>query len=79
MSENVSTGYIPGMFPHEVGRLVCLTASQCRNVAEFIEFGLIDHIRNDPDLDNVRWIADMIEAWKALKAESGDEGGDVDG
>ena len=46
---------------------VQLTRSQCRNVAEFIEFGLIDRIRNDPDLDNVRWIADMVEAWKVLE------------
>lgn len=44
-----------------------LTKSQCRNVAEFIEFGLIDHIRNDPDLDNIRWIADMIKALEILE------------
>ena len=48
-----------------------LTKSQCRNVAEFIEFGLIDHIRNDTELDNVRWIADMIEAWKTMDKEGG--------
>ena len=45
---------------------VQLTKSQCKNVADFIEFGLIEYIRNDPDLDNVLWIADMIEAWKTL-------------
>lgn len=48
-----------------------LTKSQCRNVADFIEFGLIEHIRNDPDLDNVLWIADMIEAWKTLEKAGG--------
>lgn len=52
---------------------VSLTKSQCRNVAEFIEFGLIDHIRNDPDLDNVRWIADMVEAWKALEKKGSEK------
>lgn len=51
---------------------VQLTKSQCRNVAEFIEFGLIEHIRNDPDLDNVLWIADMIEAWKTLGKAGGE-------
>ena len=51
---------------------VQLTKSQCRNVADFIEFGLIDHIRNDPDLDNIRWVADMIEAWKALEKAGGE-------
>ena len=45
---------------------VQLTKSQCKHVADFIEFGLIEYIRNDPDLDNVLWIADMIEAWKTL-------------
>lgn len=50
---------------------VQLTKSQCRNVADFIEFELIEHIRNDPDLDNIRWIVDMIEAWKTLEKAGG--------
>lgn len=50
---------------------VQLTKSQCKNVAEFIELHLIDAIRDDDDLDNVAWIADMIEAWKALEKAGG--------
>lgn len=50
---------------------VQLTKSQCGNVADFIEFGLIEHIRNDPDLDNILWIADMIEAWRTLEKARG--------
>ena len=50
---------------------VRLTKSQCKNVAEFIEFGLIDHIRNDPDLDNICWVADMTDAYKALEKAGG--------
>lgn len=46
---------------------VCLTKSQCKNVAEFIEIHLIDAIRNDPDIDNVDWIADMIDAMRRLE------------
>lgn len=46
---------------------VQLTKSQCRNVAEFVEFGLVDYIRNDPDLDNVRWVADMVDAFRILE------------
>jgi hypothetical protein len=48
-----------------------LTKSQCVNVAEFIGFGLIDRIRNDPYLDNVLWIADMVEALKTLEKAGG--------
>lgn len=48
-------------------RTVRITRSQAFNVAEFIEIHLIDAIRNDPDLDNVEWIADMLEARKAFK------------
>lgn len=48
-----------------------LTKSQCRNVADFLEFGLIQYIRDDPDLDNVRWVADMIKAWKTLEKAGG--------
>ena len=51
---------------------VHLTKSQCKNVADFIEFGLIEYIRNDTDLDNVLWIADMIEAWKILGKAGGE-------
>lgn len=51
---------------------VQLTKSQCANVADFIEFGLIQHIRDDPDLDNVRWIADMVDAWKTLEKAGGE-------
>lgn len=50
---------------------VQLTKSQCANVADFIEFGLIQHIKDDPDLDNIRWIADIIEAWKTLEKAGG--------
>ena len=47
-------------------RTVHITRSQAFNVAEFIELRLIDAIRNDPDLDNVEWIADMLAARKAF-------------
>lgn len=48
-----------------------LTKSQCGNVADFVEFGLIQYIRDDPDLDNVLWVADMIKAWETLKKAGG--------
>ena len=50
-----------------------MTKSQCKNVADFIEFGLIQHIKDDPDLDNVLWVADMIDAYRVLKVAGGAE------
>ena len=46
---------------------VRLTKSQCANVAEFIEINLVDNIRNNPDIDNIGWIEDMINAMRALE------------
>lgn len=48
-------------------RTVRITRSQAFNVAEFIDNHLIDTIRNDPDMDNVEWIEDMLAARKAFK------------
>lgn len=46
---------------------VRLKRSQCKNVADFIEFGLIDQIRDDTGIDNVAWIEDMIGAMRTLE------------
>lgn len=50
---------------------VRLTKSQCKNVAEFIEFSLIDCIRNDQNIDNICWVSDMADAYKALEKAGG--------
>ena len=44
-----------------------LTKSQCKNVAEFINYNLLDEIRNDPDIDSVYWVKDMINAMEVLE------------
>ena len=46
---------------------VRMTRSQAFNVSEFIEMHLIDVIRNDPDLDNVAWIGDMLDAMRTMR------------
>ena len=46
--------------------MIDLTQSQCKNIAEFIEFHIFDAIRNDTDLDNINWLVDMVEAYKKL-------------
>ena len=44
-----------------------LTDSQVKNVADFIEFNLLEAIRQDCDIDNINWVADMCEAYKKLR------------
>lgn len=52
---------------------VRLKRSQCKNVADFIDFGLIEQIRDDERIDNISWIEDMIRAMRTLEeAAKGD-------
>ena len=44
-----------------------LTKSQCINLAEFIELKLFDLIRNDPEMDNLDYLRDMVNAEEALR------------
>lgn len=44
-----------------------LSKTQCKNIAEFIEYNFIDSIRNDTDIDNMGYIVDMSKAYEILK------------
>lgn len=44
-----------------------LTDSQVNNLADFMEFNLFEVIRQDDDIDNINWVADMCEAYKKLR------------
>lgn len=44
-----------------------LTKSQCKNVAEFINYNLLDEIRNDPEIESIYWVKDMINAMEVLE------------
>ena len=46
---------------------VRLKRSQCKNVADFIDFGLIEQIRDDESIDNISWIEDIIGAMRVLE------------
>lgn len=49
-----------------------LSETQVKNLADFIEFNFIESIRADSDVDNINYLADMCEAYKALRtAERG--------
>lgn len=45
---------------------VNLTKSQCKNLAEYIEFNFIDYLRSDDGIDNIYYLADICEAYKKL-------------
>lgn len=47
-----------------------LSRTQCKNVAEFIQYGLLDEIRRDENIDNLQWVEDMIGAMHALQQAS---------
>lgn len=44
-----------------------LTKSQCTNLADFIEIYIFQAIRDDPDMDNIEYLRDMLDAEKALR------------
>lgn len=46
---------------------ITLTRHQCEAIAEFIEMELLNTIRADKEIDNVDWLADMMNAYVRLK------------
>lgn len=46
---------------------VQLSLSQCENLADFIELNLLDDIRRDPDMDNLDYLRDLLEAQTILR------------
>lgn len=53
-----------------------LSESQCKNVADFIEFNFFQMIREDDDIDNFNYIVDMVNAYQVLRGA--EDGKDVD-
>ena len=66
MNEKEKSNSLPATEDESI-RTVRMTRCQAFNVAEFIEMHLIDAIRNDPDMDNVNWIGDMLDAMRAMQ------------
>ena len=50
-----------------------LTKGQCVSLMEFIEFTLIPSVRNDPDLDNLEYVINICDAYKAFKEVVNDD------
>lgn len=44
-----------------------LTKTQLHNLIEFIELLFIDSIRNDPDVDNIDYVVDMMKLLTKLR------------
>ena len=54
-----------------------LTKSQAKNLAEFLEFNFINSIREDEYIDNMWYLCDMCDIYKALdwiNKKAGEEG-----
>lgn len=52
-------------------RETALTRSEAYSLAEFIDITLIDHIRNDTDVDSMRWLINIVEVFKKVCKISG--------
>lgn len=52
---------------------VPMSKVQCKNLAEFIEFGLLDEIRKDNEIDNLDWVGSLYLAMSILKRASEQE------
>lgn len=54
-----------------------LTKSQAKNLADFIEYNFIDSLRDDEDIENIWYLCDMCDIYKALDGinkKAGEEG-----
>lgn len=47
--------------------MINLTTSECKQLADFIEYNIYDVIRNDPEIDNINWLECMMSAYKKLR------------
>ena len=50
---------------------VGITKSEALNLAEFLDLHLIRSIRDDPEIDNMAWLRDMVYAYDKLCEYSG--------
>lgn len=53
--------------------MVTLDKSEALNVAEMIEWHIFDRIRNDPDIDNINWLCDMVHVYEKCRADEKDD------
>ena len=51
--------------------MINLTKSQCKNLAELLEFNIFEIVRNDTDIDNINWLVDLMDAYTKLKEAGG--------
>lgn len=49
------------------GKKIDLTTSECKQLADFIEYNIFDVIRNDTDIDNIGWMECMMSTYKKLR------------
>ena len=58
--------------------MIEITSSEAASLRDFIEFNLIDVIRNDEDIDSLLWVYNMLNVYRkcgGLKEYDDYEGG----
>lgn len=51
-----------------------LTKNEAYSLAEFIDYNLLQTLRNDTDIDSLQWLRNIIHAYDKLSKYSGYEG-----
>ena len=44
--------------------MIDLTDNEASSLLDFLDCNLIDNIRNDPDLDSLLWLDNMMSIWR---------------
>lgn len=69
---NMNKGWLDWLkSPVEGGEMNDLTKDEAYAVCDMIDTSLIDMIRNDTDIDSIKWLASIIHAFEKLSAFSG--------
>lgn len=48
-----------------------LTKNEAYSLAEFIDLNLITSIRNDPDMDSIQWLRNIVHGYEKLCRHGG--------
>lgn len=56
--------------------MVELTTSEASSLLDFIETSFIQHIKDDPDIDSMLWVDNMMSIWRKCggRKQYSDEG-----
>ena len=47
--------------------MIEITKDEAESLADFIEVNIFDIIRNDPDIDSIEWLENLMAVYKKCK------------